>query len=122
MSFYRDINESLPKQTPDLFDVNSIVQNVKNLVLTEKGTRLFDPDYGITLESKLFDLMSDVSALDIFNEVVRALDKYEPRVLLVFTDSGVEADPDTNTYNLKLSFKIKGFGDQIFTVTEALTG
>ena len=85
-----------------------------------KLTSLFNPEYGINLERILFDLISDESALDLFNEIIDAVRKFEPRVKLNMSKSDVIPDPDNNKYDVVLYFTITGFENQTFTVTEEI--
>src|SRR3990172_4649355 len=110
-NYYYDLNEENPTENPEVTDVNSIVQNVLNLILTPKRTRMFDPEYGVDLDDQLFELFDDASALEIFNSVTDAVRKYEPRVILDFSQSDVTADPDNNSYEVKLFFQIQGFNE-----------
>ena len=122
-NYYFDLNEEKPTENPEVTDVNSIVQNVLNLILTPKRTRMFDPEYGVDLDEQLFELFDDASALEIFNSVTDAVRKYEPRVILDFSQSDVTADPDNNSYEVKLFFQIQGFNEdgKLFSVTTSLT-
>lgn len=120
MPFYKDLNERTPTQKPDLFEVQAISQNLVNIISTQKGTRPFEPNYGVNLANKLFDLMDDVSALDIFNDVIDTIKLYEPRAMLDLSQSDVVSDPDNNTYDVSIFFKIKGFENETFSVTQAI--
>lgn len=122
MSFYRDLNENNPTEIPDVTDAQAIVQNVVNLITTRKGTRPFNPEYGANIEDFLFDLMDETAELELFNEIVDAVNNYEPRVTLDLSQSDVTADPDNNTFEINLLFLIEGFEDEgLFEVTAPIT-
>ena len=119
--YYRDINSDSPTSKPDLFDVQAIVQNVRDFVFTRRGSRLFLPDFGVDIDDLLFELMDDEAAVEVFNNIVIGLRKYEPRVRLNNGQSGVLADPDANTFYIDLFFEVEGFDGQTFRVTDAVT-
>lgn len=119
--YYKDINELTPKENPDVFDVNTIAQNVINFVFTNKGERPFLPDFGMDLDATLFELMDDESAVEVFNNIVAGIRKYEPRVTLDFSQSAVIPDVEENQYLVDLFFTIEGFDGQTFRATDALT-
>ena len=123
MLFYRDLNDNTPKLKADVFDIDSIKQGITSLVLTRPGEVLFQPEYGVFLESFLFELMDDAAALELFGAVVDAVKTYEPRVKLSLSQSNVTADPDTNSFEVELFFQVVGFEDQgLFSVSETITG
>ena len=61
-------------------DLRSIDQSVENILLTAKGEKPFDPDFGSNLRRLLFELNTSVTASMVENEIKTALRVYEPRV------------------------------------------
>lgn len=118
--YYRDINEDNPKTSPDLYDVDSITQNIVNLIRTTKGTRPFNIEYGVDIEDELFELMDTGAELRIYNTIADGLRQFEPRVELDQGASDVVADPDNNQFDIKLYFSIEGFDDKLYQVTESI--
>jgi phage baseplate assembly protein W len=121
MAIYRDLNADNPTENPDVFDVDAIVQSVIELLKTREGERAFEPEFGLFLEGLLFDLMDQGAALQVYNQVVDKLERYEPRVLLDVSRSDVVPDPDNNIFEVKLFFSIQGFSGQTFEVTESVS-
>lgn len=119
--YYKDLNDNNPTENPDVLDVEAIVQNVANFTFTNKGERPFLPDFGMDLDSYLFELMDDEASVEVFNNIVSGLRKYEPRVTLDFSLSAVVPDPEENQFLVDLHFVIEGFDGQTFRVTDALT-
>ena len=71
-----------------LFHLNNnpavqIKDNLKNLILTEKGERLGMPNYGCSIKSFLFDLTSipDYESV-IINEINSQIEEYMPYLLV----------------------------------------
>ena len=55
-----------------------ILENVKRIILTQKGERVGEPDFGSNVKTFLF--MPQVFVSDIINEIKNSIEKFEPRV------------------------------------------
>ena len=108
---FKDINMSFKKNplTNDLIVMkndNAIAQAVKNLVLTGRGERLFNPDLGSGLAQALFENIDVVSASQIQSEIDSLLRNYEPRINL--TEVKVDPDFENNAFNVTVEYEIIG--------------
>mgnify|MGYP003646039538 FL=1 len=56
----------------------SVIQNLKHMLLTNKGERVMDPDFGVGLYSFLFEPQTESSYPGIETEIVRQVNKYMP--------------------------------------------
>lgn len=106
----------------EVTDENSIVQNIYNILLTRKGERLFNPDFGTTIEERVFDIMNEDDETRLLQECFEAIREYEPRVSVDYEESRVDVDEDSNTIrviiavvlpngnseNIVLPFKTRG--------------
>ena len=81
----------------EITDENSLVQNIYNILLTRKGERLFNPDFGTTIEERVFSIMNADDETSILQECFTAIREYEPRVSVDYDASHVEIDYDSNT-------------------------
>ena len=117
---YSDINENDPRQR--VYNIESIYQSIKNILSTRKGEKLFDPEYGFSLEDTVFDNITENYALEVERLVYLAISKYEPRVSLDPSQSSVVPDYDNNSYDLALYFKVKGLDGQTFQYTGNING
>lgn len=84
MPSYKDIDFSFSKNsfTNDLNvveDSRSIRQSIKNILLTFRGEKSFDIDFGASLYENLFDSFDDVN-IDLANKIIVTLNRYEPRI------------------------------------------
>lgn len=120
MTFYRDINNNTPTQKPSISDVEAVSQSVVDILMTRPGERPFNPDYGINLEASIFELMDIGSEMQLMNEIIDKVRKYEPRVLLNTSKSEVIADEEKNEYEVSLWFAIVGFNGELFQVTQGV--
>ena len=90
-----------------------IKSNLINLLLTNKGERVFNPEFGADIRRVLFEgITEDTSAL-IQNLITTNVNYFIPEVNVV--DVVVEPNEDNNSYNiiLKYSLIISGTADQI---------
>lgn len=82
----------------------SIKEALKNLILTNKGERLFQPNIGCDVQKMLFENMSD----DVFHlckELIKTVIKtYEPRVNLISTEI---YSNDSNSITITLTYNIQ---------------
>ena len=63
-----------------IVNVNAVQQSMINIITTRKGERAFEPTYGCEIDSTLFELMNNTSALVIERSISEAINKHEPRV------------------------------------------
>lgn len=114
MSLYSDLNPYTPTEKPLLEDIESVYASINTILNTPKGSRLFNPEFGSNLEYMLFELADEVTRLQITREVISAIERWDDRVILDYSQTKVVENIDDHTYELTLVFQIKGFEDQIF--------
>lgn len=84
------------------YNEQAVIRSVRNLLSTNPGERLFQPDVGSGLNQLLFEPVTPITATLIQNEVIRTITNYEPRVTI--NTLLVTAQPDNNQFNVSLSF------------------
>jgi len=84
----------------EITDENSLIQNIYSILLTRKGERLFNPDFGTTIEERVFSIMNEDDETSILQECFTAINDYEPRVSVDYDESKVEIDSDANTIRI----------------------
>ena len=85
----------------EITDETSLIQNVYSILLTRKGERLFDQNFGTRIEDSIFKLGYEYSEVDLLKECIEAVEKYEPRVTIDGDRSSCDFD-DSGTYHLIL--------------------
>lgn len=85
-------------------DVEAIKGAIKNVLLTKRGERPFDPLFGCSLTDFLFEPVDAITTNLMEEEIRFALQQYEPRIQI--TDLDIQDDPDRNAYNITLSVVI----------------
>ena len=112
---YRDFDLSFRKHpvTGKLLmkkDDEAVKQAVRNLVLTNKYERPFQPEFGGDVRSKLFENFSPFIQSNMENRINTTLKNFEPRVKIM-DDIGVDTVsvlpyPDYNGMNVTIRFKV----------------
>ena len=92
------------KDVTILKDIDAVKQSVKNLVLTGKGERPFQPRLGSDIRKLLFEPVDEFTALDIEEQVRVTIDNFEPRIKINKLD--VISEPDNNRFKLYLEFQM----------------
>lgn len=92
------------KDVTILRDVDAVKQSVKNLVLTSRGERPFNPLLGSSIRKLLFEPVDAFTAMDLKEAITETIENYEPRVNLQLVD--VVDDSDNNRYRVSVSFQI----------------
>ena len=87
----------------------AVKQAVVNILMTNKGERLFDPEYGSNVPSYLFDQLDYGTAANIQDAIRECLMNYEPRIRISSLD--VIPDFDQNGFEVQLAFKVIGRDD-----------
>ena len=110
MSF-KDINITFKKHpvTNDLVvsrDASAIKQAIVNLLMTNKGERVYQPEYGSDLRKFLFEPMDFATAAAIQSNIISTLKKFEPRIGV----QTITAIPnfDDNGFDCEMVYVIRG--------------
>jgi hypothetical protein len=112
---FKDLSVTFKKHpvTDDLVTVKdnaAISQSIVNLLLTNKGERLFQPELGSGIYGTLFEPLDYGTAGLIRAEIVDTIGRYEPRIIV---DNVIVApDFDGNGYTVELSYIVRGREDR----------
>ena len=85
-------------------DEDAVKESIKNLVLTDRGERLMQPNLGGNVSSMLFENMTPASLKLIEDQIKSTLALYEPRANV--QDVIVNGSLDNNTVRVKVVFYI----------------
>ena len=64
-------------------DLAAIRQSVINIIMTSKGERPFDPQFGSNVKSYLFEHFDSITETIMMSEIKDSLKNYEPRVTVL---------------------------------------
>ena len=108
---FKDINITFKKHpvTNDLVvskDASAIKQSIVNLLMTNKGERVYQPEYGSDLRKFLFEPMDFATAAAIQSNIISTLKKFEPRIGV----QTITAIPnfDDNGFDCEMVYVIRG--------------
>ena len=111
---FKDINITFKKHpvTNDLVvsrDASAIKQSIVNLLLTNKGERPFNPDYGSNIRSYLFEPLDYATAGQVSSSIQNTLTEFEPRITVI----SIYTSPnyDQNGFEVELTYEIVGSDD-----------
>jgi phage baseplate assembly protein W len=88
MSTYININFPFKDSSTGLFldltsDTNSAIKaDLMHLILTRKGQRLYNPDFGTNLVRFIFEPNDDITLLEIKSEIKTVVNKYLPNLTI----------------------------------------
>lgn len=87
------------------YDTQAVIRSIRNILLTRRYEKVFNPAFGSNVDSLLFENISSVTASALESEISVAIKNYEPRAIL---DSVVvEPFPDKNAYSVTLTFYLE---------------
>ena len=92
------------KDVPIKRDVEAVKQSVRNILLTRRGEKFFDPDFGGSLTEFLFELFDPIVEAEMEERIINTLRNYEPRVKVLSVD--ITDLSHRNALNLKLEVQI----------------
>jgi phage baseplate assembly protein W len=107
------IGVALPFNTPAVFQTVYTTQeqlkyNIINFLLTDKRERIFNPNFGAGIRSRVFEQIS-VDALDNLEAQIRAgIEAYFPNVKITQLTFG--GSPDENLLTIQFSYTIVNTG------------
>lgn len=103
--FYSNINTEVVRK--DLLvheNEDSIKRSVRNIVLTNKGERFFNPLFGSDINRMLFENFTP-AFVDVFKDMVKvAIKNNEPRAEIISVD--VQHQPDDNSVYISIFFNV----------------
>jgi len=108
------IGISLPFSGTNVFNstyttMDQVKSNLINFLLTNRGERPFNPEFGADLKRSLFEQMTSVEQLkDIISDRIR---RYIPQIEISTLD--ILTDDDRHTINLQLAYSINKKEDTV---------
>lgn len=85
-------------------DAAAVKQSVKNLLLTSRGEKPFQPYFGADLHSALFELDADFDPEYVQNMIYDAIKNFEPRANVLAVT--VQLQPDYNSLDVSVQIQI----------------
>ena len=99
-------------------DAAAVKQSIKNLLLTDHYEKPFNPFFGANLRGMLFELADEDTESEVINNIINAVNEFEPRVEV--QDISVIVLPDQNDMRVTIVFQIIST-EEIVTFTTNLS-
>jgi phage baseplate assembly protein W len=109
ITLYQDFKKTLEKSPVSadltvLKDEDAVKESIKNLILTNRGERLMQPDLGGNISGMLFENITPATLVLIQNNIRTTIDLYEPRAELI--DVIASSNIDDNVVKVEIAFYI----------------
>ena len=85
---------------------NAISRAIRNLILTSPGDRPFQPDFGSSVNTSIFETLDSITASSLQQQIENTIIKYEPRVELI--DVIVTPNIPNNSFDVIINYKVVG--------------
>lgn len=82
----------------------AINNSIHNIIFTNKGEKVGDPEFGTNIKKLLFSQMDVITEHLMRSELIDTIERYEPRVII--DDVSVTADYDSNLYRIQIIYRI----------------
>lgn len=107
------LRNPLSNDTVLFLDEEAVKESLKNLILTNKGERLFQPNIGSVVSKSLFELFTPATEEMVRTNVKDVINNYEPRVNLI--DVKIVSNPDKNRLEITIYFYVRNSQNQLAT-------
>ena len=87
----------------------TIKQNFKSLLLTRPGERIMDPDFGVGMDTFLFENFNEGTFSSINKRIVDQVKVYMPQITIQKIDFNSSAQ-DQNQLNISIQYRIDPLG------------
>jgi phage baseplate assembly protein W len=103
--FLTDLNpHPIVKDIVKYTNENAVSKSIRNLMLTNRGERLYQPDIGTDINRMLFEPMSDGISELLSTYITNTINVYEPRAKVLNTKT--VPDFDNNLYSVYITFMV----------------
>tara|TARA_Y100000004_G_scaffold86697_1_gene97198 strand:+ start:124 stop:600 length:477 start_codon:yes stop_codon:yes gene_type:complete len=100
--------------------IEAVKNNIRLLLQTERGERVFQPNLGMNLRSLLFEQMDEDLTIRIENNIVDTFQRWLPFVEL--RDIQVSRRDDLSQVDIKIDFNIKRAPNSLDSVQVSFSG
>ena len=124
MSQFPTLNQVVYKDVDTLFDIHpvtrklnvltnnaAVARSVKNLVLTNKGERPYQPFLGCDVRNQLFELNDGMVESEVEDTISEVISQYEPRAEFISVDADIK--PDQHSVEVTITFRVVNQQDPI---------
>ena len=103
--FYSNFDlELVKKDLRSYKNEDSVKRSIRNILLTDKGERFFNPTFGSDIRKMLFENFSPSTEQVVVDLIKTAIGNHEPRANVI--DVSVSGDPDQNSMYVNIVFSV----------------
>jgi len=103
--FYSNFDlESVKKDLLSYKNEDSVKRSIRNILLTDKGERFFNPTFGSDIRKMLFENFSPSTEQVVGDLIKTAIGNHEPRANVI--DVNVSGNPDQNSMYINIVFSV----------------
>lgn len=113
------LNKAWDNDVQKIRGARAVKMSLLGIILTKKGTRAFDPEFGCDIDGQLFENMSPLIADTIERNIKLAIRDYEPRIDKLSVN--VIALHDSNAIIVEVVFSIVDNPDVLEQIKLRLT-
>jgi phage baseplate assembly protein W len=99
-------------------NTTAISRSIRNLILTKKGERPFEPNLGSGVYDLLFENIDKQTATIIRDEIILVIENYEPRVEII--EVLVKPNYDAASMDATIQYEVVGINVPTQELTLAL--
>lgn len=99
--------------------IEAVKNNIRNLLLTNRGERVFQPNLGLGLRQFLFEQITPDTIIAIQNDIRDTLSLWLPFVII--ENIIVNQKDDFNRIDVKLEFRINQVPNSLDSITVGIT-
>ena len=99
-------------------NTTAIARSIRNLILTKRGERPFEPNLGSGVYDLLFENIDKQTATIIRDEIILVIENYEPRVEII--EVLVKPNYDEATMDATIQYEVVGINVPTQELTLAL--
>jgi phage baseplate assembly protein W len=118
------VGVALPFNTPAVFQTvyttkEQLKYNIINFLLTDKRERVFNPNFGANIRSKVFEQITADTVDSLDSQIRTGIGQYFPNVVITSLTFG--GNPDQNLLIIQFSYTISNTGESD-NITISLNG
>jgi phage baseplate assembly protein W len=98
---------------------DQVKSNLTNLILTQKGERLMQPDFGCDIYGIIFDPINDNLVSKVFDSIQLSVSTWLPYVSIANVE--IVKDEDKNAVYVKLSYYLTNLPEVVNSVVVSFT-
>ena len=91
-------------------DKEAIKQSIESIIMTQKGERIYNPNFGSFLNVELFKQLTPNNAESVLDRLIALIKKWEKRITILEDKCSMRIDNDNSTLYLNIIYVINAIG------------